>query len=117
MVALSIFNELDRGLEKASFPEEFMNQTTMLACLRAVLVDEKDASRPSEITFNNKVKYSTVQRYLREAQEKLVYLTTNWPYLDLDHGRFSSSQKVEETYSCTWCNIITTRRQGRDSGP
>jgi hypothetical protein len=50
MAALSIFNELDRGLEKASFPEEFLNQTTMLACLRAVLVDEKDASRPSAIT-------------------------------------------------------------------
>jgi hypothetical protein len=92
MAALSFFNDLDKGKhaldsaecpKKDSFPIEFLDQTTMGTCLRAVRLEDLVSPRPPPITFTKEKHANVVQKYLREAQEKLVSLNTTtvpWPY-------------------------------------
>jgi 2-succinyl-5-enolpyruvyl-6-hydroxy-3-cyclohexene-1-carboxylate synthase len=109
MAALSFFNELDMGRhalstteypKKDSFPIEFLDQTTMGACLRAVRLDDEALLHPSPITFLKAKKHiPVVQKYLREAQEKLVSLNTTvpWPYLPSFSATFNQSALAYKT--------------------
>ena len=105
MAALSFFDDLDKGKhaldsvecpKKDSFPIEFLDQTTMAACLRAVRLEDPVSPRPPPITFRKEKHANVVQKYLREAQEKLVSLnTTNvpWPYLPSFKDTFNQSAR------------------------
>jgi hypothetical protein len=91
MAVLSFFHDHP----KESFPKDFLSQTTIEACLRAVRVNVEGSLRPPLI----KTKWTVVESYLQKAQEKLVSITPPeyWPHLPQFEHTFKQSARSYET--------------------
>jgi hypothetical protein len=82
-----------------TFPLDFLSQTTIGACLRAVRVTTQDSPRPPVVKFVSEAK-PMILKYLQQAQENIVNLTpvgSTWPHLPGFTDTFNQSARSYRT--------------------
>jgi hypothetical protein len=101
---LSFFK--DNQDSKKAFPKEFVSQSAIAACFRAVLIESKTHSEPPVVEYK---KFETTQKYIRIGQQELIKIIKRnqeevigpkkqlWAYLPKSSSTFDGSARVYHT--------------------